>query len=186
LSVFGYWSSFSTEANLFFNLWIWKWAYTFSNYTKQLKSRSSVHMSSPLWRGGTPPHVLEEEEASGVLEEEETSVGVEEEPPPTSLLSRPSQRSGAAVAGAFHLLHVQGRRSGAVAARASHLLHTLGRRSGAAATGASHLIAWGRRSGEARGRSKPPIAVLGLPLYELWVLANHRWPNVEKIVRCKR
>jgi hypothetical protein len=73
-----------------------------------------------------------------------------------------------------------GRRSGAAAVGASHLLHTWGRRSGAVVTGASHLVAWGRRCGAARGRSKPPIVVSGLPLRELWMLANHRWSNVEK------
>jgi hypothetical protein len=55
------------------------------------------------------------------------------------------------------------------------------RRSGAAAARASHLLAvWGRRGGAARGGSEPPIVVLGLPLHELRMLANHRWPNVEK------
>jgi hypothetical protein len=46
------------------------------------------------------------------------------------------------------------------------------------ATGASHLLARGRRSSAARGRSEPPIAVLGPPLRELRMLANHGWPNV--------
>jgi hypothetical protein len=73
-----------------------------------------------------------------------------------------------------------GRRSSAVVARASHLLHTWGRRSGAMTAGASHLVAWGRRSDAARGRSKSPVAVSGLPLHELRVLANHGWHNVTK------
>jgi hypothetical protein len=46
-------------------------------------------------------------------------------------------------------------------------------------TGASHLLARGR-SGAARGSSEPLIAVLGLPLRELRMLANHGWPHVEK------
>jgi hypothetical protein len=68
----------------------------------------------------------------------------------------------------------------------SHLLHTRGRRSGAVVARASHLMARGRRSGASRGRSKPLIVVSGLPLRELRVLANHRWPNVEKIATCTR
>jgi hypothetical protein len=40
---------------------------------------------------------------------------------------------------------------------------------------ASHLLAAReRRGGVARGRSEPPVAVSGLPLRELRVLANHR------------
>jgi hypothetical protein len=78
----------------------------------------------------------------------------EEEPPPTSPLSRPSWRSDTVVTGG------------------SHLLHTRGRRSGAEAAGASHLLARGRRSGAARGRRKPPVAVLDLPLRVQGVLAN--------------
>jgi hypothetical protein len=36
--------------NLFSNFWIWKWTYTFSNYTKQLKSRSSSYeLTSLTW-----------------------------------------------------------------------------------------------------------------------------------------
>jgi hypothetical protein len=71
LSFLACWSSFSTEANLFSNFWIWKWTYIFSNYTKQLKSRSNF---SPLWREDirrcnprrsrrSRPSMLEEEEA---------------------------------------------------------------------------------------------------------------------------
>jgi hypothetical protein len=71
----------------------------------------------------------------------------EEEPTPTSPSSHPSRRSGAATAGASHLLHMRGR-------------------SGVATAGAFYLVA--------RGRSKPSIAVSDLPLYELQVLANHR------------
>jgi hypothetical protein len=48
------------------------------------------------------------------------------------------------------------------------------RRSGVAVARAFHLVTRGRRSGAARGRSKPPIAVLGMPLHELRALANHR------------
>jgi hypothetical protein len=60
--------------------------FTFSNYIKQMKFRSSVHMSSPPGHGGIPPHVSEEEE-------EAPPVGVEEEEsPPTSPPSRPIQR----------------------------------------------------------------------------------------------
>jgi hypothetical protein len=102
-----------------------------------------------------PPRVLEEEEPPGVPEEE--SPGVEEEErcsgPPTSSPSHPMKptpcargRSGAAATGAYHLV-------------------VRGRRSGAAAAGASHLVA--------RGRSKSPIAVSGLPLHELRMLANY-------------
>jgi hypothetical protein len=36
------------------------------------------------------------------------------------------------------------------------------------------------RCGAAWGRSKPFVAISNLPLRELWVLANHRWPNVKK------
>jgi hypothetical protein len=54
-----------------------------------------------------------------------------------------------------------------VTTRASHLLHTRERRGGAVAAGASHLMACRRRSGAARGRSKSPVAVSGLPLHEL-------------------
>jgi hypothetical protein len=53
-------------------------------------------------------------------------------------------------------------------------------RSGAAVAGASHLVTRGRRSGAALGRSKPPVAVLGLPLYKLRMLANYGYPNVTK------
>jgi hypothetical protein len=60
-----------------------------------------------------------------------------------------------------------------VADRASHLLHTRERRSGAVAARASHLMAQGRRSGAARGRSKPPVAVSGLSLRELQMISNH-------------
>jgi hypothetical protein len=103
--------------------------------------------------------VSEEEEAPDVSEEEEEPlpVGVEEEPLPTSPPSRPSWRR---------------EESGVAAARASHLLHTRGRRIGAVMAGASHLVAQGRRSGAARGRSKPPVVVSGLPFCELQVLAN--------------
>jgi hypothetical protein len=48
------------------------------------------------------------------------------------------------------------------------------KRSGAAVVGASHLVVRGSRSSATQGRSKPPIAVLGLPLRELRVLANYR------------
>jgi hypothetical protein len=53
-----------------------------------------------------------------------------------------------------------------VAARASHLLH-MQERSGVAAPGTYHLVVRGRRSGAARGRSKPPVVVSGLPLHDL-------------------
>jgi hypothetical protein len=45
------------------------------------------------------------------------------------------------------------------------------------------LDARGRRSvALARGRSEPPVAVSGLLLHKLqMLLANHGWPNVEKI-----
>jgi hypothetical protein len=50
LSFFTYWSSFLTKANLFSNFWIWKWIDIFSNYTKQLKSRSSSYeLTSLMW-----------------------------------------------------------------------------------------------------------------------------------------
>jgi hypothetical protein len=71
-------------------------------------------------------------------------------------------------------------------ARSSHQ-HMQQRRSGVAAAEVFHLLARGR-SGAARGRSEPPVAVSGLPLCELQMLVNHGWPNVEKIVtyiRCK-
>jgi hypothetical protein len=45
---------------------------------------------------------------------------------------------------------------------------------------ASHLVTQGRRSGAAQGRSKSPVAILGLPLHELRVFANHDLPNVTK------
>jgi hypothetical protein len=60
-----------------------------------------------------------------------------------------------------------------VAVRPSHLLHTRGRRSGVVVAGASHLLARGRRSGVTQGRSEPPIAVSGVLLHELRMLANH-------------
>jgi hypothetical protein len=41
---------------------------------------------------------------------------------------------------------------------------------GAAMARASHILL-------ARGRSEPPVAVSGLPLYELRMLANHGWPS---------
>jgi hypothetical protein len=89
----------------------------------------------------------------------------EEEPAPTSPLSRPSRRRSRHP----HLHQVirvgGGRRSGAATAGASHLLHMRGR-SGVATAGAFYLVA--------RGRSKPSIAVSDLPLCELKVLANHR------------
>jgi hypothetical protein len=46
-------------------------------------------------------------------------------------------------------------------------------RCGAVAAGSSHLLARGRRSGAAQGRSKPLVAVSGLPLRKLRMLANH-------------
>jgi hypothetical protein len=60
----------------------------------------------------------------------------------------------------------------AAAAASSHLLDTRGR-SGAMTAEASHLVEREMRSGVARGRSKSPIVVSGLPLRELRVLANH-------------
>jgi hypothetical protein len=49
---------------------------------------------------------------------------------------------------------------------------------------ASHLLARGRRSGAAQGRSEPPVAISGLPLHELRMLANHGWPTLETILTC--
>jgi hypothetical protein len=129
------------KANLFSNLWIWKWTYTFSNYTKQLKCRSSVHMSWPIWR-----EVIHH------------------------CSSRRSRRSRPDVSEERrHLPHLHTRVIG------------WRRRSDAAATRASHVLATrGKRGGAAQGRSEPLIAVSGLPFHELWMLANHRWPNIEK------
>jgi hypothetical protein len=55
------------------------------------------------------------------------------------------------------------------------------RRNSVAAVRASHLLAVrGRRGGVTRGRSsEPPVAISGLPLHELGMLANHRWPNMQ-------
>jgi hypothetical protein len=164
--------------------------YTFSNSTKQLKSRSSSYIWAHLidvgafvvvargvqagvigwnllhachrrqrsqqdcWRGG-----VIRRRGGGECGEPPTS-------PPRVVRWK---------------LLVRERRSGATAARTSHLLHTRGRRGGVAAAGASHLLAWGRRRSAARGRNEPPVALSDLPLHELWMLANHSWPNIEKI-----
>jgi hypothetical protein len=84
--------------------------YTFSNYTKQLKSRSSVHMSSPLGHEVTHrcsprtsrrsrPGVSEEEEAppstphsSHRMKEEEWCGGGWSFPPPSDM--REEEQSG--------------------------------------------------------------------------------------------
>jgi hypothetical protein len=50
-----------------------------------------------------------------------------------------------------------------------------------AARASQFLVARGKRSGAARGRSESFVAILGLPLRELQMLANHSWPNVEKL-----
>jgi hypothetical protein len=82
------------------------------------------------------------------------------------------------------LLLAWGRRRDVVV-RAFYLLHARGRRSAsAAAARASHLLARGRRSGAARGKSEPPIAVLDLLLHEPRMLANHGWLNVWKTTTC--
>jgi hypothetical protein len=62
-------------------------------------------------------------------------------------------------------------------------MHTRGSRSDVAAATASHLLTGGR-SGAARGRSEPPVAVSGQPLHKLRMFANHGWPNVEKAGTC--
>jgi hypothetical protein len=62
-----------------------------------------------------------------------------------------------------------------------------GRRSGVVAAKASHLLVRGRRRrGVARERSEPLVAVSGMPLHELLMLAKDGWPNVEKTITCIR
>jgi hypothetical protein len=61
-----------------------------------------------------------------------------------------------------------------------------GRRSGVVAATASHLLVRGRRRGVARERSEPLVAVSGMPLRELLMLAKDGWPNVEKTITCIR
>jgi hypothetical protein len=57
------------------------------------------------------------------------------------------------------------------------------KRSSAATAKASQLLAaWERRGGAAQGKSESLVAISGLPLRELRMLANHRWPNIEKTV----
>jgi hypothetical protein len=85
-------------------------------------------------------------------------------------------RSGAA-AGAAYLLHARGRRSSAVA-RAAYLLSMRGRSNGAP------YVLRGRRSGAvlnllARGRSEPPVCILGLLLRE-FRMTSHGGPKLKK------
>jgi hypothetical protein len=91
----------------------------------------------------------EEEEAPSVSEEEAPSVSEEEPPVGIERRSRHPHL--------HRVIRVGGER-----------------RSGAVAVGASHLHTRGRRSGAVQGRSKPLVAISGLPLRELRVLVNHR------------
>jgi hypothetical protein len=163
--------------------------YTFSNSTKQLKSKTSSYRWAHLFDVG-PFIIVAWGVRGGVIGWNLLHACRRRRSHEVCQRSWSHQawrrRSGVADHPHLHwvdqwsLLLARGRRSGAAAARASHLLHTCGRRSGAAAARASHLMVQGRRRGAAQGRSKPPVAVSGLPLRELRMLAKHGWPNVTK------
>jgi hypothetical protein len=116
--------------------------YTFSNYTKHLKYRMSVQYELTSWRWG---HTQTRVEGGGGAV---THISIE---------SSESEEGWGAVWRQLEVPTSCIREGGG---------------SGAVAAGASHLLAWGRRSGAARGRRKPPVAVSGLPLRVQGVLAN--------------
>jgi hypothetical protein len=165
--------------------------YTFSNSTKQLKSRSSSYIWAHLIDVGAFIVVARGVRAGIIGWNLLHAYHRRQRSQQTCWRGGVIRRRGGGECGEpptspprvvrWKLLLVRERRSGAAAARTSHLLHTRGRRSDVAAAGASHLLAWGRRRSAARGRSEPPVALSGLPLHELRMLANHSWPNIEKI-----